>query len=326
MGIVACTADLFPEHLEQLKVAGHEVRPFEGAGHNSLSPILATADALICLLTDLIGSQLLDKVPRLKIVANVAVGYENIDIIAAEGRGIIVTNTPDVLTESTADHTFALLLAAARRIAEADVAVRNGEFPAWGLQQPLIGIDVYGKTLGIVGMGRIGTAVARRGHHGFGMSVLYHSRTSKPDLESELDAVRVSFEQLLEQSDFVCVHVPLIPETRHLFDVDAFARMKPTAILVNAARGAVLDEVALVDALKARTIAGVGLDVFEQEPSVHPNLVKLREHVVLTPHLGSATEETRMAMADVAVDNVLAVLAGNPALTPVTQNTRADNG
>lgn len=317
MGIVACTADLFAKHLEQLKAAGHEVRLFEGAVHDCLSSILATADALICLLTDPIGSQLLDQSPRLQIVANVAVGYENIDIAAAEERGIVVTNTPDVLTESTADHTFALLLSAARRIAEADAAVRNGEFPSWGLQQPLTGIDVHGKTLGIVGMGRIGAAVARRGHHGFGMPVLYHSRTPKPDLESELDAVRVSFKQLLEQSDFVCVHVPLTPETRHLFDADAFARMKPTAVLINPARGAVLDEAALVDALKARAIAGVGLDVFEQEPSVHPNLLELHEHVVLTPHLGSATEETRAAMGDIAVDNVLAVLAGEPPITPV---------
>lgn len=317
MGIVACTADLFAKHLEQLKAAGHEVRLFEGAVHDCLSSILATADALICLLTDPIGSQLLDQSPRLQIVANVAAGYENIDIAAAEERGIVVTNTPDVLTESTADHTFALLLSAARRIAEADAAVRNGEFPSWGLQQPLTGIDVHGKTLGIVGMGRIGAAVARRGHHGFGMPVLYHSRTPKPDLESELDAVRVSFKQLLEQSDFVCVHVPLTPETRHLFDADAFARMKPTAVLINPARGAVLDEAALVDALKARAIAGVGLDVFEQEPSVHPNLLELHEHVVLTPHLGSATEETRVAMGDIAVDNVLAVLAGEPPITPV---------
>ena len=318
MGIVACTADLFPEHLQQLEAAGHEARLFEGAVHDSLSSILATADALICLLTDPIGWQLLDQAPRLQIVANVAVGYENIDIAAAEERGIVVTNTPDVLTESTADHTFALLLSAARRIAEADAAVRNGEFPSWGLQQPLTGIDVHGKTLGIVGMGRIGAAVARRGHHGFGMPVLYHSRTPKPNLESELDAVQVSFKQLLEQSDFVCVHVPLTPETRHLFDADAFARMKPTAVLINPARGAVLDEAALVDALKARAIAGVGLDVFEQEPSVHPNLLELHEHVVLTPHLGSATEETRVAMADIAVRNVLAVLSSQPPLTPVT--------
>ncbi len=318
MGIVACTADLFPEHLQQLEAAGHEARLFEGAVHDSLSSILATADALICLLTDPIGSHLLDHAPRLQIVANVAAGYENIDIAAAEERGIVVTNTPDVLTESTADHTFALLLSAARRIAEADAAVRNGEFPSWGLQQPLTGIDVHGKTLGIVGMGRIGAAVARRGHHGFGMPVLYHSRTPKPNLESELDAVQVSFKQLLEQSDFVCVHVPLTPETRHLFDSDAFARMKPTAVLINPARGAVLDEAALVDALKARAIAGVGLDVFEQEPSVHPNLLELHEHVVLTPHLGSATEETRVAMADIAVRNVLAVLSSQPPLTPVT--------
>jgi len=318
MGIVACTADLFPEHIEQLEAAGHEVRLFEGAVHDSLSSILATADALICLLTDPIESQLLDQAPRLQIVANVAVGYENIDMAAAEEKGIVVTNTPDVLTESTADHTFALLLSAARRIAEADAAVRDGEFPSWGLQQPLTGIDVHEKTLGIVGMGRIGAAVARRGHHGFGMPVLYHSRTPKPDLESELDAVRVSFKQLLEQSDFVCVHVPLTPETRHLFDADAFACMKPTAVLINATRGAVLDEAALVDALKARAIAGVGLDVFEQEPSVHPNLLELHEHVVLTPHLGSATEETRVAMADIAVRNVLAVLSSQPPLTPVT--------
>ena len=318
MGIVACTAGMFPEHLERLKSAGHEIRLFDGAAHDSLGPILATADALICLLTDPIGSELLDQAPRLQIVANVAVGYENIDIAAAEGKGIVVTNTPDVLTESTADHTFALLLSAARRIAEADVAVRNGEFPSWGLQQPLTGIDVYGKTLGIVGMGRIGAAVARRGHHGFDMPVLYHSRTPKPGIESELDAVRASFEKLLEQSDFVCVHVPLTPETWHMFDADVFAQMKPTAILVNAARGAVLDEAALVDALRVRAIAGVGLDVFEQEPSVHPDLLGLREHVVLTPHLGSATEETRVAMGDIAVRNVLAVLSSQPPLTPVT--------
>jgi len=318
MGIVACTADLFPEQLERLKAAGHEVRLSKGAGHDSLSPILATADALICLLTDHIGSELFDKAPRLRIVANVAVGYENIDIAAAEARGVIVTNTPDVLTESTADHTFALLLAAARRVAEADVAVRNGDFPSWDLQQPLTGVDVHGKILGIVGMGRIGAAVARRGHHGFGMRILYHSRTHKPGIESEIAAVRVSFERLLEESDFVSVHVPLTPETNHMFDAAAFARMKPSAILVNVARGAVVDEAALVSALKGGAIAGAGLDVFEQEPAVNPELLELREQIVLTPHLGSATEETRAAMADIAVRNVLAVLSSQPPLTPVT--------
>jgi len=318
MGIVACTADLFPEHLELLKAAGHEVRLSKEVGHESQTSILVDADALICLLTHPIGPQILEACPGLKIVANVAVGYENVDVAAAEERGIVVTNTPDVLTESTADHTFALLLATARRITEADVAVRSGAFPSWGLQQLLTGIDVHGKTLGIVGMGRIGSAVARRGHHGFGMSILYHSRTNKQALESELGALRVSFEDLLKRSDFVSIHVPSTPETKHLFDAAAFARMKPSAILVNAARGAVVDEAALVAALKGHAIAGAGLDVFEQEPVVHPELLKLREHIVLAPHLGSATEETRRAMADIAVNNVLAVLAGKPPLTPVS--------
>ena len=318
MGIVVCTADLFPEHLERLQTAGHQVHLFKTTEGDSFLPMSATADAIICLLTNAIGTELLDQAPRLQIVANVAVGYENIDISAAEERGVVVTNTPDVLTESTADHTFALLLAAARRISEADFAVRNGHFPPWGLQQPLTGIDVHGKTLGIVGMGRIGAAVARRGHHGFGMPILYHSRTRKPDLEFELGAVRFSFEDLLRRSDFVSIHVPLTPDTRHMFNADAFARMKPTAILVNVARGAVVDEAALVAALNGRAIAGAGLDVFEQEPAVHPELLKLREHVVLAPHLGSATEETRRAMADIAVNNVLAVLSSQRPLTPVT--------
>lgn len=317
MGIVACTADLFPEHLDRLEASGHEVHLCYGEQHPSLTPILATADALICLLTDPIGSELLDTAPHLKIVANVAVGYENIDIAEATRRGIVVTNTPDVLTETTADHAFALLLAVARRITEADVAVRKGEFASWGLRQPLTGLDVHGKTLGIVGLGRIGAAVARRGHHGFGMSVLYHSRTPKPDLESELSAVRAPFNELLARSDFVSIHVPLTAETRHMFAADAFSRMKDTAVLVNVARGAVVDEDALVAALKRGAIAGAGLDVFEQEPAVHLDLLRLRERVVLTPHLGSATADTRKAMAEIAVDNVLAVLAGEAPLTPV---------
>jgi glyoxylate reductase len=320
MGIVACTADLFPEHLERLEAAGHEVRLSEKAKHGSLASILVDTDALICMLTDPVGRDILTQSPRLKIVANAAVGYENIDVVAAEELGIVVTNTPDVLTESTADHAFALLLAAARRIAEADAAVRSHQFPAWGLQQPLIGLDVHGKTMGIVGMGRIGAAVARRGHHGFGMPILYHSRTAKPDLESELAAVRVSFEDLLTRSDFICVHVPLTPDTRHMFDAKAFARMRPTAILVNVARGAVVDEQALVRALQEHTIAGAGLDVFEHEPNLQPGLIELHNRVVLAPHLGSATEETRRAMGDMAIDNVLAVLDGKPPLTPVSSS------
>ena len=318
MGIIACSADLFPEHIDRLQQAGHHVHRAQAPGLSSLSPLLPTADALICLLTDPVGHEVIKRAPRLRVIANVAVGYENIDVAAAIEHGIVVTNTPDVLTEATADQTFALLLAAARRVPEADQAVRNGRFPAWGLQQPLTGIDVAGKTLGIVGAGRIGCAVARRGHHGFGMTVIYHSRTRNHTLENELGAHHVTMENLLEQSDFVCVHVPLTPETRHLFTTDSFKRMKSTAILVNVSRGAVIDEAALVHALKQREIAGAGLDVFEHEPAIHADLVALHEHVVLAPHLGSATLETRKAMASIAVDNVLAVLDGRPALTPVT--------
>jgi glyoxylate reductase len=317
MAVIVCTADLFPEHVERLEAAGHEVQLITGSESESLETTLSDAEALICLLTDNIDNAILAQATRLRIVANAAVGYENVDVRAAAKRGIVVTNTPDVLTEATADHTFALLLAAARRIPEADAAVRSGQFPSWGLQQPPTGVDVHGKTLGIVGLGRIGKAVARRGHHGFGMRVLYTARTRKPDLESELGAVRMSFEELLGQSDFVCVHVPATSETTHLFNADAFERMKPSAILVNVSRGSIVDEEALVHALQVQAIAGAALDVFEREPAVHPGLLELREHVVLTPHLGSATRETRVAMAAMAVDNVLAVLAGKPPLTPV---------
>ncbi|MCK5828145.1 D-glycerate dehydrogenase, partial [Candidatus Bipolaricaulota bacterium] len=227
-------------------------------------------------------------------------------------------NTPDVLTESTADHTFALLLAAARRIPEADETTRKGEFPPWQLQQLLTGTDVHGKILGIVGLGRIGAAVARRGHHGFSMPILYHSRTRKKDLELELNAQQGSFHDLLARSDFVCVHTPLTPDTHHMFNAEAFSRMKPTAIFVNVSRGAIVDEAALVRALREGSIAGAGLDVFEKEPDVHPGLLELHERVVLSPHLGSSTVETRTAMGNLAIDNVLAVLAERPPLTPVS--------
>jgi len=321
MGIVISMADLLPEHLERLARAGHTVHVFRDAEIDLLGPLLIDADAVICLLTQPLTSQFMDATPKLRILANVAVGYENIDVSAAKARDVIVTNTPDVLTESTADHTFALLLAAARRIPEADGTTRKGEFPPWQLQQLLTGTDVHEKILGIVGLGRIGAAVARRGHHGFGMPILYHSRTGKEDLEVELNAQQVTFRDLLARSDFVCVHTPLTPDTRHMFDAEAFARMKPTAIFVNVARGAIVDESALVRALREGLIAGAGLDVFEQEPDVHPGLLELHERVVLTPHLGSATVETRTAMGNLAIDNVLAVLAGKPPLTPVNEST-----
>jgi glyoxylate reductase len=319
MAKIVCTSYLFPDQIDRLRDAGHVVWIHEGRGTVSLDALtaeLAHAEGLICLLTDRIDRALLRAAPNLRVVANVAVGYENVDLDAASELGIAVTNTPDVLTEATADLTFGLLLAAARRIAEGDATVRSGEFPAWGLDQLLTGSDVHGKTLGIVGMGRIGTAVARRGRLGFGMKVLYHNRTRNEAAEQELGSERVEFETVLEESDFVTVHVPLTDETRHLFDREAFARMKPTAIFVNVARGPIVDEDALVHALEAGQIAGTGIDVYEHEPDVHPGLLRLRERVVLTPHLGSATHETRRAMAHLAVDNVLAVLAGEAPLTP----------
>jgi len=320
MAKIVCTSYLFSDQIDRMKAAGHKVwihRGDEPVPRDRLVAELADAEGLICLFTDRIDRELLSAAPGLRVVANVAVGYENIDVDTARERGIAVTNTPDVLTGSTADLTFALLLAAARRIAEGDATVRRGEFPTWGLDQPLIGVDVHGKTLGIVGMGRIGTAVARRGRLGFGMRILYYNRTRNEEGERELAAERVSFHRLLAESDFVCVHVPLTDETRHLFDRDAFRRMKPTAVLVNVARGPVVDEAALVRALEEGAIAGAGIDVFEHEPDVHPGLIRLREQVVLTPHLGSATRETRRSMAKLAVDNVLAVLSGEPPITPV---------
>jgi len=320
---VVCTSYVFPEEIGRLEAAGHRV-----VGPESEAPLprarwiaeLSDADALVCLLTDRVDREALRAGRSLRIVANVAVGYENVDVDvdAARERGIVVTNTPDVLTEATADLTFALLLGAARRIAEADAAVRRGAFPAWGLDQALTGSDVHGKTLGIVGMGRIGTAVARRGRLGFGMEVLYHNRSRNEAAEAELSAAWVPFDELLAESDVVCVHVPLSDETHHLFGREAFARMKPSVILVNVARGPVVDEEALVDALASGAIAGAGLDVYEREPAVHPGLIALTERVVLAPHLGSATRETRRAMARLAVDNVLAVLAGRDAITPVS--------
>ncbi|HEY7648383.1 MAG TPA: D-glycerate dehydrogenase [Methylomirabilota bacterium] len=272
-------------------------------------------DGLICHIVSAIDDEVLGAVPGLKVVANVAVGYNNIDVAAARRRGIVVTNTPDVLTETTADFAWTLLMAAARRVVEADQYARAGQWKAWKWDL-LWGLDVHGKTLGVLGFGRIGRAVARRAG-GFGMRVLYHdAQRPEPAVERELRATYADPETVFRESDFVTVHTPLMPETRHLVNEAALRRMKKTAILVNAARGPIVDEAALVRALSEGWIAGAGLDVFEEEPKIHPGLLPLR-NVVLAPHIASASHDTRVAMASLAVRNCLAVLGGKPPLTPV---------
>jgi len=252
----------------------------------------------------------MDSLPDLKVVANVAVGFDNIEVPAASRRGILVTNTPDVLTECTADLTFALLLALARRIVDADQYMRAGRFQGWELFQPHLGVDVYGKTLGIVGLGRIGAAVARRGALGFGMEIVYTANGRRLELEKELSARFVSFDELLARSDFVSIHTPLTSQTRHLFTLTQFAQMKPTAFLINTARGPIVKEADLVQALNERLIGGAALDVFEAEPHLHPGLVELTGRTVVVPHIGSATVETRRRMSVMAVQNAIAVLQG----------------
>ena len=262
---------------------------------------LAGKRALICLLTDRIDGGVIDAAPDLAVVANIAVGYDNLDVPSLKARGVIVTNTPDVLTEATAELTWALILAVARRIGEGERLVRRGEWRGWALDF-MLGMELRGKQLGLIGRGRIGQAVAAKAA-AFGMTAVF----AKHDM---------SLDELLVSSDVVSIHTPGTPQTRHLIDRRALARMKRTAFLVNTARGTIVDEEALVWALGEHLIAGAALDVFEKEPVVHPGLLPL-ENVVLVPHLGSATRETRTAMADLAVSNVLAVLDGRPPLTPV---------
>jgi glyoxylate reductase len=270
---------------------------------------------LICQITDTIDDEVLGAEAGLRVVANVAVGYNNIDVAAARRRGIVVTNTPDVLTETTADLAWALLMAAGRRVVEGDHYARSGQWKRWEFDL-LWGHDVHGKTLGILGFGRIGRAVARRAL-GFGMRVLYQDAVrADAKTEQELKAAFTDKERVLRESDFVSVHTPLLPETRHFIDEAALRTMKPSAILVNAARGPIVDEAALVRALKEGWIAAAGLDVFEEEPTIHPGLLGLR-NVVLTPHIASASEDTRIAMSALAIRNCLAVLDGQPPLTPV---------
>jgi glyoxylate reductase len=264
-------------------------------------------DGLICLLTEKVNEDLLRAAPKLRIAANVAVGFDNIDISACTKRGVAATNTPGVLDETTADFAWTLLMAVARRLSEGEALARSGNWKNWDLDQ-LVGTDVWGKTLGIVGFGRIGRAVARRAG-GFQMKVIYTDAVRPAEaLEKELKAEFREMDALLGESDFISVHVPLLPETRGLFNAPSFQRMKPTAFLINTSRGLVVDEAALVAALETGKIAGAGLDVYENEPFIHPGLK--RANVVLAPHIASASLETRTKMACIAAQNVVALFAG----------------
>jgi glyoxylate reductase len=271
---------------------------------------LCQADAAIVTLGDFIDAETIRAATRLKILANYAVGYNNIDLAAARARGLIVTNTPDVLTDATADLTWALLLATARRVAEGDALVRSGRWTGWSPTQ-LLGAEVSGKTLGIIGMGRIGQAVAHRAV-GFRMPVRYHTRQTQATSSLPLEWEHRSLQDILGEADVVTIHVPLTAATHHLIGARELAWMRPTAFVINTARGSIVDEGALVDALKAGIIAGAGLDVYEQEPAIHSALTELKQ-VVLLPHLGSATLHARVQMGLVCLENIQAVLDGRPA-------------
>jgi glyoxylate reductase len=270
--------------------------------------------AIVPLLSRWVGGTELKNLPNLRIVANCAAGYDNVDVIAAELRGVIVTNTPDVLTDATADLTWALILACARRLIEGVDLIRSGRWPGW---QPelLLGMELRGKTLGIVGAGRIGQSVGRRAP-GFGMEILYASRTPKPEFERETRATRVELGPLLRRSDVVTLHAPATPETKGLINAGSLAEMRAGAILVNTARGELVREEALAIALESGHLGAAGLDVYTDEPEIHPRL-RAAPHTVLLPHIGSATHGTRRRMAAMALANVRAVLDGKPPLTSV---------
>lgn len=297
-----------------------EVVQADGAA--ALADALAQADGAIGASLK-ITPAMLDGAPRLKAWSTISVGYDNFDVADLTRRGIVLAHTPDVLTESTADTVFSLILASARRVVELAEWVKAGHWQR-SIGPDLYGTDVQGKTIGIVGLGRIGAAVARRAALGFRMRVLYTNRSAQPDAEAQFGAQRVSLDRLLAEADFVCLQVPLAPETRHLIGATELAKMKRGAILINASRGPVVDEAALIDALRAGTIRGAGLDVFEQEPLAADSPLLRMSNVVALPHIGSATHETRHAMARCAAENLVGALAGtlranlvNPdALTP----------
>lgn len=305
--------------LEMLAAAGHEVDLWDGPGAIPRARLLDRvrgADGLVSLVTERVDAELLEVAgEQLRVVANVAVGHDNIDVAACRDRGVVVTNTPGVLAEATADLAMALILMTTRRLGEAERLIRSGQEWQWGMGM-LLGSGLQGRTLGVVGLGGIGTATARRAR-AFGMSVVYSGRRAAgSEVSQELDARRLPLPELLEASHVVSLHVPHTPQTHHLLGAPELRLLGPTSYLVNTARGPVVDEAALVAALERGEIAGAGLDVYEHEPQVHPGLLD-RDDVVLLPHVGSATVETRTTMARLAADNVVAVLAGEAPRTPV---------
>lgn len=309
---------LFDDVIEQLGqhvelAMTHEVTRYTPA---MLAEQLARVDGALITLNERIGPAEIANAPQLRAIANVGVGYNNLDVNALSAAGILASNTPDVLTETTADLGFALLMATARRITESERWLRDGQWGQWSFQT-MLGADIHGSTLGILGMGRIGQGIARRGALGFGMRVLYHNRSRLPEAtEAEVGAQYVELDTLLAQADHLVLVLPYSPSSHHIIDAAALAKMKPSATLVNIARGGIVDELALADALVHGRLAAAGLDVFEGEPTVRPELLDLH-NIVLTPHIGSASQATRRAMVQLAVDNLLAALglganAGNP--------------
>jgi len=307
---VLVTKRIYPEAIEYLKQHAEVeyVDSDDGVPGEELLRRARGKQAIVSQLTDKFTAPAIDRLDGVRVISNVAVGFDNIDLPAATRRKILVTNTPDVLTDTTADFAFTLMLAAARRVVEGHHFVHSGKWSTWRIDL-LVGQDIHHRTLGLFGMGRIGQAVARRGR-GFSMPILYHDAVRAPEaVERELEAEFVSAERLLRESDFISLHVPLLDSTRHMISTAQLRMMKPTAILVNTSRGPVVDERALAEALEKRVIAGAGLDVFEREPQVDPLLLKL-ENVVLAPHIASASVDTRRRMSLMAAENAVAALEG----------------
>ena len=314
MALVYITRHIPPIGINLLGAAGHSVEVSSKDGVLTRDELLTALkakpyDAVLCLLTDVIDAEVFDAVPTAKIFANYAVGYNNIDVKAATERGVTITNTPGVLTDSVAEFAMALILAITKRVPESERFLRAGKYDGWG-PELLLGINLKGKTLGIVGAGRIGYEVARRAHFGFDMKIVYSDVKQLPELEKDMGAVYYkTVEEVLKEADVVSIHVPLLPETTHLMNAERLKMMKPGAYLINTSRGPVIDEQALVTALKTGVIRGAAIDVFENEPHLAPGLAEL-ENVVITPHTASATDEARSAMSEIAATNAITFLRG----------------